>query len=471
MISDSSGTIIYTNQAAACLLRAAPEELPGRPVEEVLDPLSVAARSPEPLGRGLMAWHLSLDALSVLSDVRYAASVGDSLAGTLNLRRTLARIADLAVPTLGTWAGVTLLTYDQMRQCSKGPGTRTEEIATARRRSDDALLAHLRGFEVSALETIEATSADRLQLFGAAEETACELLADGPVTVMLSAMRSRGAIIGLLAVGGRPETLNRRGVEALTRRGALALAAALDYEERSALAATLRASLLPPELPAIPGLSLGAAYRPAQEATEIGGDFYEVRPDGRGWSLSVGDVCGKGIDAAVLNGQVRQSLRTVAHVTDQPDRRLELLNSAMLSTDGRSFVTVLHSTARLVEDGVEMVIAGGGHPPPLWRHVDGTVEEVPVKGPIVGMLEAVEFLPARVMLRPGETMVYYTDGLPDARGPNGLLGDEPLFEVLAACEQVNAQAIAERLMQLALEHLAGRPHDDMAVLAVQPDPR
>lgn len=239
------------------------------------------------------------------------------------------------------------------------------------------------------------------------------------------------------------------------------------YEEWSRLAETLRAALVPPSLPAIEGIRLGAAYRAAQETTEIGGDFYELREDGCGWSFTLGDVCGKGVEAAVLTGQVRQSLRTVSLIAPEPASRLELLNSALMATDGTSFVTLVHGVMRPVHGGVAVRVVAGGHPPPLLRHVDGRVEEVNARGPIVGMLPHVRFEPAELQLAPGETLLCFTDGLPDAKGPKGFLGTERLSALLADCAGMTAQAIAERCLQTALEHLDGRPHDDMALLAVQ----
>ncbi|HET6964992.1 MAG TPA: PP2C family protein-serine/threonine phosphatase [Acidimicrobiales bacterium] len=141
-----------------------------------------------------------------------------------------------------------------------------------------------------------------------------------------------------------------------------------------------------------------------------------------------------------------------------------------MSSNGTSFVTVVHGTMRPVDGGVGVRIAAGGHPPPLLRRRDGSVEEVPAHGPIIGMLPDVRFHPADVLLVAGETLLCFTDGLPDARGPTGFLGVDRLAALLADCTGMTAQAIAERCLQTALEHLDGRPHDDMAVMAVQVDP-
>lgn len=250
-------------------------------------------------------------------------------------------------------------------------------------------------------------------------------------------------------------------------RAARAITAAGIYEERLTLARTLRESLVPAPLPDIVGVDLGAAYQPAQEATEIGGDFYDVtaRPDGR-WALSIGDVCGKGVDAAVLTGQVRQSLRTAALVTDDPASTLRLVNQTLLSGDGTTFITAAFGLLESDGSALGIRLSSGGHPPPLLlrgRHVS----IVDVQGTLLGMLSTASFQTVSVTLRPGDVLLLYTDGAPEARGPGGMLGIEPISKVLADSVGLPAQAITERILQLVVEHLHGWPHDDIALLAVR----
>ena len=255
----------------------------------------------------------------------------------------------------------------------------------------------------------------------------------------------------------------------LARRAALAVGAARIYEERAALAGTLRAALLPPDLPDVPGVELGARYRPAQEATQIGGDFYQVYRCGtEGWAFEIGDVCGKGVNAAVLTGQVRQSLRTAALVESDPARTLAVLNDAMLAVDGSKFVSVVHGRLRRQENGrVSIDLAGGGHPAPLLLRTDGTVEPVEAPGMIVGMLREARFRTVALTLAPGETLLLYTDGVTEARVGGAQLGPARLATMLRDCRGMTAQAITERLEQLVLDYLNGRSHDDIALLALR----
>jgi hypothetical protein len=251
------------------------------------------------------------------------------------------------------------------------------------------------------------------------------------------------------------------------RRASRAMTAAAIYEEQTVLARTLRAALVPAQLPAIEGVQLGAAYRPAQEASQIGGDFYDVtpRPDGR-WALSIGDVCGKGIGAAVLTGQVRQSLRTASLVTDDPVETLRIVNETLLRSDGTTFVTALYGLLDVDGPDVCLTLANGGHPPPLVLR-DGSVTAARTQGTLIGMLPDATFGELEIRLRPDDLVLLYTDGVPEARGATGLLGNEPVLRMLADCAGMTAQAVTERLMQLVLEHVGEWPHDDIAMLAVR----
>jgi serine phosphatase RsbU (regulator of sigma subunit) len=260
----------------------------------------------------------------------------------------------------------------------------------------------------------------------------------------------------------------RRAVHALASRASVAITNARVYEERATLAATLRAALVPPPLPRVPGLDVGARYRPAHATTEIGGDFFELveRPDGA-WMFAIGDVCGKGVEAAVLTGQVRQSLRTADVAATDPAQLLRLVNDTMLTTDGSKFVTVVVGRVRTCPQGAHVRVGSGGHPPPLVLRRDGSVEETPVRGTIVGMLPEARFGAADVLLARGETLLLFTDGVTEARGDDGMLGTDRLRDLLADCGGMRAQAITERLEQLVLDFLDGRPHDDIALLALR----
>ena len=392
---------------------------------------------------------------------RFAAEAGLALAGTLNLRRTLGHTVTLAVPRLGDWCAVVIPDGALHRVVSCGFRTGMPVDRTLQLDAEHRLRAGLQPLTPELLTTL-----------GVDAVAAEHLLAGEPSEALTVALQAHGSHTGFLIVV-RPRDDVRPNLDAMTqelaRRAALAVAAARIYEERAALAGTLRAALLPPDLPDVPGVELGARYRAAQEATQIGGDFYQVYrcgPDG--WAFEIGDVCGKGVNAAVLTGQVRQSLRTAALVEDDPARTLAVLNNTMLAVDGSKFVSVVHGRLQRRDDGaVSIDLAGGGHPHPLLLRTDGTVEPIEAPGMIVGMLREARFRSVSFTLEPGETLLLYTDGVTEARVEAEQLGTARLASMLRDCRGMTAQAIAERLEQMVLDYLNGRPHDDIALLALR----
>src|SRR5205814_4021444 len=165
--------------------------------------------------------------------------------------------------------------------------------------------------------------------------------------------------------------------EDLARRAGLAADNARLYSERSRVARTLQESLLPPVLPEIPGVELAARYLAAGEGNEVGGDFYDAFDVGYGtWAVVVGDVCGKGADAAAIAGLARHTVRAAALKERRPSRMLSILNDAIFGDadvgDAR-FCTVCAALVRPNRSGARMTLALGGHPPPWIVRADGRV--------------------------------------------------------------------------------------------------
>jgi serine phosphatase RsbU (regulator of sigma subunit) len=299
------------------------------------------------------------------------------------------------------------------------------------------------------------------------------------VSPMLATGGSAGALI-LLRRAGRPG-FDQRDVELArefaTRAGA-ALAAAELYGEQARLARVLQHSLLPPELPEVPGARLAGGYRAAGDSLRIGGDFYGVFPTARGALFALGDVCGRGVGAAVLTGRVRQSLQTLRLVEQRPLDLMRLLNRALLDAPDaarRSQLTtlLLGALTREPDGGLLVELAGGGHPAPLLRHADGTVRSVRVGGMAVGAFADARFVAAQVRLAPGELLLAYSDGVTGARGGQGGLetfGEDRLRAAVAAAAGLPPAALVERLLQLVDEWQDGQVHDDIAMLAVAAPP-
>ncbi|GAA3766380.1 PP2C family protein-serine/threonine phosphatase [Micromonospora maritima] len=300
-----------------------------------------------------------------------------------------------------------------------------------------------------------------------------------PGTVLISPMPSAGGPAGAFVLARRRGRagFDQREIslarEFAARAGA-ALAAAELYGEQAHLARVLQNSLLPPELPRLAGMTLAGGYRAAGDSLRIGGDFYDLFPTSTGGLFALGDVCGKGVGAAVLTGRVRQSLQTLRLVEQRPRELMELLNRALLDAPGAAgraqFTTLLLGTLTREPDGGLLVrLAGGGHPAPLVVRAAGGIEAVRVGGMPVGALTDARFAEAEIRLAPGDLLLTYTDGVTEARGgPSELamFGDARLRRALTSGAGLPPAALVDRVLQLVDEWLDGQPHDDIAMLAV-----
>jgi serine phosphatase RsbU (regulator of sigma subunit) len=257
-------------------------------------------------------------------------------------------------------------------------------------------------------------------------------------------------------------------LEDLARIASLAIENARVEQRERAIARTLQASLLPRILPEIPGLQAQARYLPGGEGTVVGGDLYDLFAVEDEWALVLGDVCGKGAEAAALTAMVRYTMRAECLHHTSPGEVLGLLNDAILRQveDGR-FCTVLHGRVSLADDGARIPLASAGHPPPLVLRADGSVETVPCIGPLLGVLEAVVHPDVVVRLRTGDALVCFTDGVTECRGEAGLYGDERLAELLAGCVGEDAAGIADRIVEDVLAFQGGQTQDDLALLVLR----
>ncbi|MDI6101163.1 PP2C family protein-serine/threonine phosphatase [Actinoplanes sp. NEAU-A12] len=283
----------------------------------------------------------------------------------------------------------------------------------------------------------------------------------------------------LILIRRGPDSGFSREDEVLARvfaaRAGAAISAAVLYREQVDTTAVLQAGLLPPELPEPDGFELAGSYQAARDTVRIGGDFYDVfGPAGSSTDtvIALGDVCGTGPEAAVLTGKIRQTLRALRLVEAGPEAMLKVLNEALLQS-GRPprFVTmVLGSVNRIDHGRVRIELASGGHPAPLVLRSDGTVEEVPTSGTLIGVLPHTVVRPATVELAPGELCLLYSDGLTEARGGPAATeqyGEARLRQALATCGGMPGAAALERIRQLVSDWVRGGQSDDIAMLAVR----
>jgi len=245
------------------------------------------------------------------------------------------------------------------------------------------------------------------------------------------------------------------------------------------LARTLQASLLPPHLPEIPGLDVAARYRAADEGQEVVGDFYDLfdlgsaAGVGEGWGVVIGDVCGKGPEAATLTAVARHTVRAAAMRESRPSGVLAQLNDAVLHQDaGERFCTAVYARVLPGAGGVAMCLSCGGHPLPLVLRAGGSVETAGHPGTLLGLFEEPELTDTEIMLSPGDAAVLFTDGATEAKRRSMLLGEDRLRAIVSTCAGLRASEIARRLED-AIRAFQGEsgPSDDLAIVVLRvPEP-
>ncbi len=422
----------------------------------------------------------------------FLVEASDLLAGTLERDQTLALMAQMTVPTLASWCAVytmaeqaepelafvlhededridgikALLSQLRPPDPDPTPGARIWTAPSDAAHSS-ALRASLRSLGVgnSPAGSSRSASAPGIVLATAA--------AVGGETVVLPLV-ARNRVIGMLTLGKPTDERFRQEIlelaEDLSRRAALALDNARLYSERTAISQALQRSLLPPELPSVPGVEVEVVYRAAGEGNEVGGDFYDLFPIRDGcWGFAIGDVCGTGPEAAAVTGLARHALRLLAREGFGGPAVLERLNAAILDEGARSrFLTLLYGELWPQQDGsavLRMVCAG--HPLPLRLRPDGTVEPAADPQPLLGVMEDLELVEQSITLDPGDVMLCVTDGVTERREGTRMLGDDGLADVLATCTGLTAGAVAARIQRAVERFASDAPSDDMAILAMR----
>jgi serine phosphatase RsbU (regulator of sigma subunit) len=367
------------------------------------------------------------------------------LMSTLDPDAVLRAFPDVCVPRLGDVCIVDLV--DEAGDWS--------EVAAAGVRQAD-------------LDAVRSPSSDDRGPFGRA----------GSSTVV-SPLVVRGVVVGALTVSSTAASARTYGDEdvALVRDMADRIALAHDhgllFESRNRVARSLQAALLPPALPSVRGLELSAGYRVAEDDFEIGGDFYDVIEMGeRVWGVVVGDVCGRGPEAAALTGLVRHSVRAAVVREQLPSRVLAQTNDAVLDQiDDARFCTATYLRLEVGEPGtpVRLVASSAGHPPPMVLRADGRAEVVPSQGALLGVVPSPNLVDVEVALGPGDAVVLYTDGVTEARHGAEQFGEERLLATLESAGGATAQGIVDAVMAR-VQEFAGGTSDDRAVVVVRADP-
>ena len=236
----------------------------------------------------------------------------------------------------------------------------------------------------------------------------------------------------------------------------------------TALARTLQATFLPPAIVSPPGLDVGGAYRPSGDGSEVGGDFYDVFETGRGtWAIVLGDVCGKGLDAAVVTALARYSVRSEALRTPYPSAVLAGLHEVLVRYHPEQFCTAVFAVLDRTSDGVRLTVSSGGHHLPLRRRAGGEIDTIGQTGTILGMLDTPRLTDTTTFLHPGDVVVLYTDGVTEARRDGAFFNDERLLGAIRRLDGVGAQDTADGLVAEVLDFQRGEARDDIAVVVLR----
>ena len=415
---------------------------------------------------------------------RFLARSSDVLSGWLGSDELLTRIARLAVPEMADWCAVDLLGVDgrleRVALTHTDPALREQAP-----RAQPPLPARRRRPRRGAYEVVESgeprllaeVSDELLRRSTGSEEQYALLRELGIRSVIIVPMATRERTLGTLtfATGASGRRYDDHDVEVaheLARRCATAIDNNRLYSERSYIARTLQEGLLPLELPDIPGIEAAVRFRHAGDGGEVGGDFYDLFETGsRGWTVVLGDVCGKGPDAAAVTALARYTLRTAAMRHRLPSRSLSILNEALLrQRSDRRFCTVAYAYLEKVDGGARVGFASAGHPLPLLLHADGAVETIGVPGTLLGVVPDPDLEDRSLVLGRGDALILFTDGVIEPRGSGQTLDEARLADLVARCRGREADAIAAEIEQEALSAHGGLPRDDIAVLVLRVSP-
>lgn len=405
----------------------------------------------------------------------YLAEASELLAGTLEQDMALALVSRLVAPQLGPWCAVHLA--DESGR---------PVLATLWHADEDRLDDLQRLFDAAPPPEPPAPRSV-VRWFPAPDlavpEGAADLSEAGGHVVALIA---RGRAIGSLTVGyrgpGDGQGSPRQQLHLLADlapRAALALDNARLYAERTATIEALQRSLLPPELPRLPGVDVGVVYEATGRASNVGGDFYDVfrspgraAVDGERFAFAIGDVCGKGPEAAAVTGLARHALRLLSGRGDGIDAVLSHLNHAILEEGSRSrFMTVIYGEGRRTADGgLELRFAAAGHPAPVLVRADGSAEAVGASGDLLGVFADLETTVTSLRLAPGESLVCFTDGVTERRNGTRMLGEDGVVRALSGVVDVSATTLARRLESTVSEFAEEATRDDVAILVLRAVP-
>lgn len=386
----------------------------------------------------------------------FLAEASELLAQSLDVDLTMALIPQLVVPRLGRWCAVH--TTDEWGLLRLASATH----------ADESVLPQLH-------ELLREQGPDSVQAqLREAVRVGTRLPIGPPMDGIALPLMARGQRLGTLSVG-RHDRQHRHDadevavLEDVARRAALAIDNARIHAERRRVAHTLQQSLLPPVLPVVDGIGFAAEYVPTGGDADVGGDFYDVvpLPDGR-WLVVVGDVSGKGVQAAAVTGLVRDVIRVLVTDGKPLPEALARLNETLVQRGGGRYCTLaLAAVGRGFHGQLDVSLHLAGHDRPVLVRGDGQASFVGAGGTALGLLDTIASPAVDIPLGPGDALVFYTDGVTERRRGRELFGTERLRDAAAPLAGYSADVVAARLRATAIGFSGESPRDDIAILVLR----
>jgi PAS domain S-box-containing protein len=429
-------------------------------------------------GRVTMAVNLVEDVTEVKRNQiaqRLLAEAARAIAESDDLERTLQAIAEAAVPGLADWAGADLV----------DPRGRISTVAVAHLQPDKVKLGwQLRTqwpvdpdepglpdvIRTGVAQVVEQVTDELLVASARDPEHLRVLRAVGLNSTMIVPIRAGHRVLGALSfVSSTSRRFDRRDLqlaEDLGRQAGVLIANAQLNADRARIAHILQAGLLPERLPEIAGWDVDVAYRAAGVANEVGGDFYDVVPFDGGFAAIVGDVVGKGAEAAVLTALARHTVAAIVESTGDPRHALQVLNRRLCERSGGGF-SHLCTIAVVTITGRHALVVSAGHPPPLLLRGE-RVTPIGTPGPLLGAVDDARIVTQAVELAHGDRLLLYTDGVTDAVGADDRFGEPRLLD--AAAELARGRAgddLAAGLLAAVDAFAVGDQADDIAIVALR----
>jgi serine phosphatase RsbU (regulator of sigma subunit) len=411
------------------------------------------------------------------------AEAGRLMETPLDQKERALQLAKLAVPALSDVAMVDMLSPEgqivQMAAWSAGSDVADRFIKLRAEVPIDPRGPHpvaevLRTGEQKLLDRLSDKQIDEITTKDEEREA---LVRDRFRSCLLLPLVAGGRVVGCLTLWiMRPanafDEIARRTAKRLADRAALALVNARLHEQQAHIASVLQRSLRPSSLPEIAGFESSSRFLAAGEAYEVGGDFYDVfRTGSGGWTAVIGDVCGKGPEAAALTALARHSIRAASSPETAPSDVLRALHESITGerTDLR-FCTAALARIQAPRNGqgfVRLTIALGGHPPPLVLRKSGRVDQLGQPGTLLGALPTPTLADVDARLDIGDSLVLYTDGMLDVGDRTA--EDDPgwLSRQLEGAAGGCADEVASKLAEAAVKRNGGEPRDDIAILVLR----